>query len=191
MEKHQVRLPDSICKEDVDFEEENDFFLNLFFSEAILVILSIADDILELVQVVSKGFFDILKLSLIILLGRNQIAHSFIKQQMEMLLVEFFCLFRYLSYDFLYVRFILVWLLGYKLIACRLADLQKCIACHIHNSLKLFLHKLEQFLNDSLKESPVVPQESRILPNHVHDTRRNDSLVVLALFGLTQLKQCP
>ena len=50
------------------------------------------------------------------------------------------------------------------------------VAGHILNSVVSFVHKLEQFIDDSFEELPVGAEESRILTHDVHDIRRDDSL---------------
>lgn len=47
------------------------------------------------------------------------------------------------------------------------------------------VHKLKEFVHDSLEELPVRFQEARILADNVHDVGGDDSLVVLAALDLT------
>jgi hypothetical protein len=51
------------------------------------------------------------------------------------------------------------------------------------------MHELKQFIDNSFEELPVGPEESGILPHHVHDVGGNDSFVVLALFLLAKTQQ--
>ena len=50
------------------------------------------------------------------------------------------------------------------------------------------MHELEEFVDNRLEELPVLSQEARVLPHHVHDVRRDDRFVVLAslLFAKAQ-----
>ncbi len=85
-----------------------------------MVVLGAQDNILELVQVVSHRFLDVLVLVLGVWLGGDHVADCFIKDQLQSLVVEFLRLFRDAPDDLLYVRFVLVCLLDRELVACAL-----------------------------------------------------------------------
>jgi len=49
-----------------------------------------------------------------------------------------------------------------------------------------FMHKFEEFVDDSFEKFPMRFQESRILTHDIHDVAGNYSLVVLATDHLRQ-----
>ena len=51
------------------------------------------------------------------------------------------------------------------------------------------MHEFKQLVHDSFEEAPVCTEETRVLPNDIHDVRRNDCFVVLASFLFTQTQQ--
>lgn len=75
-----------------------------------------------------------------------------------------------------------------KLVASAFRYFQKGITSHLHNTRKLLLHELEEFLNDGFQECPVIAQEGGILADYVHYTGGDYGFVVFALLGLAQLE---
>lgn len=51
------------------------------------------------------------------------------------------------------------------------------------------VHKLEELVDDSLEEFPVCLEETRVLPDNVHDVGSTHRLVVLASFLLGQSQE--
>lgn len=48
------------------------------------------------------------------------------------------------------------------------------------------VHELEELVDDSLEELPMCLEESRILPDDVHDVRGYDSFVILSALHFSE-----
>ena len=71
----------------------------------------------------------------------------------------------------------------------QLGNLQEGFRGHVLNARVLFVHELVQLLDHRLQERPVTHEEVREAADDVHDVRRHQGLVVLALLFLAQVQQ--
>lgn len=114
-------------------------------------------------------------------------AQSLVVDVLQCLSCKFAGVLGYLADDLANVRLRLALLQRCELVCTGFGYFEEGIACHLHNARVFLPHKFEQFPYNSLKKNPVIMQKSRILPHNIHNTRRNDSFVLLPFFILTQL----
>ena len=50
----------------------------------------------------------------------------------------------------------------------------------------LTMHKLKVLVDDGFEESPVSPEETRVLPDHVHNVASYNSFIIFASLLLTK-----
>ena len=65
-------------------------------------------------------------------------------------------------------------------------SLISAIHCPYHPRTAAYL---EQLVDDRLQKAPVIAQETRVLPDHIHDVGRDDGLVVLAALDLDEAEE--
>jgi len=83
-------------------------------------------------------------------------SNGFVKYELQYITVKLFSLFWNSSYDLFYVRLMLIWLENHKLIRSTFSYLQESVACHLHDTWKVFFHKLEKFFYYGFQKGPIV-----------------------------------
>lgn len=190
-EHHCVVTAHSHGQHFVEFEEIVEFTDDSLFPEHVLVVLRHVDEAQVVEKVATEGFLHEQELIVCVGLSADEVSDGLVEVVLEALMAEFAGVVLYLPNDVLNVGFELVGLDDGELVGSALGYLQEGVAGHFHDAGVFLLHELEQFLDNSFEEGPVVPEEGGVLPDDIHDAGGNDGLVLLALLDFAELEEGP